>query len=183
MKEIWKDIEGYGGMYQVSNHARIRSFKRHNEDGTPVILKPWQKRKGYFCIGLSKNSKSRRFRRSRLVAKAFVPNPENKPQVNHIDGDKTNDLPYNLEWVTESENRQHAWDEGLHKMTDEIKKKIGDANRGEKCASSKLTEKDVIEIRYRYKNTEVYQRELADDYGVSQSAIGFIVNNKRWTHI
>lgn len=119
MEEIWKDIEGYEGMYQVSNLGRVKSLSRRCSThwGTRLvpekILKPQEKEFGYLCVNLHKDSKSKEFSIHRLVAFAFVPNPSNKPDVNHNDGNKQNNYPENLEWVTNLENIQHAVRTGL----------------------------------------------------------------------
>jgi hypothetical protein len=120
--EIWKDIDGYDGFYQVSSWGRIKSLGRW------VACKGGQKfnkeriRKdcnshGYRNITLCKENKSHSFLLHIVVANAFVENPENLPQVNHLDGDKTNNYYKNLEWCTGSENMQHAADNGLLNLT------------------------------------------------------------------
>ena len=104
MKEIWKDVKGYEGMYCVSNFGRVKSFKRKKA----MILKPFYNMDGYLNVEL-RDSKSRKtISVHRLVAIAFVPNPLNKPQVNHIDEVKTNNNISNLEWVTQKENMNHG---------------------------------------------------------------------------
>ena len=109
MKEIFRDIKGFEGLYQISNFGNVKSLKRN------IILKPSSNGKGYLHIILYKNRKSKVSRIHRLVAQAFIPNPENKPQVNHIDGNKRNNNVNNLEWVTNSENQKHAF--RLHLQT------------------------------------------------------------------
>ncbi|QVU02042.1 HNH endonuclease family protein [Enterococcus phage vB_EfaS_785CS] len=104
MIEIWKDIEGYEGDYQVSNLGRVKSFKYKSER----ILKPCVDKDGYRDVRLCKHNKPKHFKIHRLVAEAFIPNPENKPQVNHIDEDKVNNMVSNLEWVTPKENNNHG---------------------------------------------------------------------------
>lgn len=104
-EEIWKDIKGYEGLYQVSDLGRVKSFKRDSER----ILKPLTKTTGYKSVTLSnKQVKHQSINVHRLVADAFIPNPDNKPQVNHIDEDKTNNMVSNLEWVTAKENANHG---------------------------------------------------------------------------
>lgn len=92
-KEYWKPVVGYEGHYQVSNFGRVKSIKF----GKEIILK--QKIKGgYYCVNLSKNNKVKTYLVHRLVAEAFISNPDNLPQVNHKDEDKTNNIYTNLEW-------------------------------------------------------------------------------------
>lgn len=100
--EIWKDIEGFEGRYQVSSWGRIRNAI------TKCIIKPYKNEKGYLKIGLAQGRKSIKFRVNRLVALAFIPNPYNLPQVNHKDGNKANNTFTNLEWITNDENQIHA---------------------------------------------------------------------------
>ena len=102
MKEIWKDIKGYEGLYQVSNLGRVKRV------ATNRILKQAKHHGGYMLVRLSKNGKPHTCTVHRLAAQAFIPNPENKPQVNHIDEDKTNNMIPNLEWVTAKENVNHG---------------------------------------------------------------------------
>ena len=102
MKEFWKDIEGYEGIYQVSNLGRVKRVT------TGRILKGCKDRGGYLVVSLSKNGMYKTHKIHRLVAQAFIPNQENKPDVNHIDEDKANNLYSNLEWVTAKENNNHG---------------------------------------------------------------------------
>ena len=101
--ENWRKVIEYEDLYEVSNMGRVRSVKKET-----LILKPfhWQK-DGYMYARLSKKSKKCRRGIHVLVAKAFIPNPKNKKQVNHIDGDKTNNTVDNLEWSTPRENSTH----------------------------------------------------------------------------
>ena len=119
--EIWKDVEGYESLYQISNFGRIRKFSKNRI----LILSVWDS-DGYNSITLSKDNSPLSFLVHRLVAQAFIPNPENKPQVNHIDGNKKNNHVENLEWVTASENMQHAYDNGLIIKTSESMKIASD---------------------------------------------------------
>lgn len=123
MEEVWKDIEGYEGLYQVSNLGNVKSLDRtqiqkrgdlyYNRKYKGQIIKPHLTHKGYCAIGVTKNNKHKNFSVHRLVAKAFIPNPENKPEVNHIDGNKQNNMVNNLEWCTRSENLKHAYNSKL----------------------------------------------------------------------
>lgn len=110
-EEIWKDVEGFNGRYQISNIGRVKSIlKTRTKIRVPRIHST-----GYFCLNLTLNYKWKSIVIHRLVAQAFIPNPENKPQVNHIDGNKLNNCVSNLEWVTRLENVRHSWDTGLSK--------------------------------------------------------------------
>lgn len=103
--ETWKNIQGWEGIYQVSNFGRLKSFKSHPKGR---ILSNTNKKGGYFSVVLCYKDKRRYVRMHRLVAEAFLPNYENKPEVNHKDGNKQNNHVDNLEWVTHSENLSHS---------------------------------------------------------------------------
>lgn len=121
MNEIWKDIEGYEGIYQVSNFGNVKVLRREIWNGKGIriqeekILKQSTNMWGYCIVTLTKNSVRLPHKVHRLVAKAFIPNYENKEQVNHIDGDKTNNHVENLEWNTRQENMSHAYINNLYK--------------------------------------------------------------------
>lgn len=101
--EIWKSIKGYEGHYDISSNGRVRSFKH----GVNILVINW-KPNGYGFISLSLNGNLKYYHIHRLVAHAFIPNPENKPQVNHKDCNKSNNNLSNLEWMTGKENCLHA---------------------------------------------------------------------------
>ena len=109
MQEIWKDIKEYEGLYQVSNLGRVRSLPRtaRNNNGYRKVVERFLKLNlvyGYFTARLNKNNKGRLFKVHRLVAEAFIPNPENKPCIDHINGCRTDNRVENLRWVTYKEN-------------------------------------------------------------------------------
>jgi hypothetical protein len=119
--EVWKPIDGFEGAYEVSNFGRVKSIKRlRRTKGGGVtfvserMLKPAIDHFGYCKVVLTKNGKRHYYKVHRLVAIAFIPNPENKPEVNHKDGDKTNNCITNLEWNTPTENKRHAFAMGLN---------------------------------------------------------------------
>lgn len=105
--ELWKDIDGYEGKYEISNFGRVRSVNFGNS-GMSKIMKPEVTPKGYLTIGLSKNGKKRGYRISRLVATAFVPNPNAFSEVNHKDENKTNNYADNLEWCDRAYNNNYG---------------------------------------------------------------------------
>jgi hypothetical protein len=173
--EIWKDVVGYDGLYQVSNFGNIKSLDRKRWSGRNNSYSLFKgkelsksKRRGYLRVSLTKSKIEKTFSIHRLVAIAFIPNPENKPQVNHKDGDKLNNNEWNLEWNTASENTQHSFDNGLQVII-----------RGEGCYNSKLTAKDVLEIR----KSKLPQRKLGKIYGISGSIVCEVRNRKTWSHI
>jgi len=109
--EIWKDIQGYEGLYQVSNLGRVKSLGRFVDNlvrghywQEERILKPNKTKHGYLMVALRKNNKPNYFKVHRLVAITFIPNPENKPQIDHINAIKTDNTVNNLRWVTAKEN-------------------------------------------------------------------------------
>jgi hypothetical protein len=109
--EIWRDIEGYEGIYQVSNLGNVKSLERlsmQNHLLKEKILKPRKITDGYLSVSLCKNNKVKQFSIHRLVATAFISNSSNKPYINHIDCDPSNNNVDNLEWVTQKENLQYA---------------------------------------------------------------------------
>ena len=124
MSEVWKPIEGWEGRYEVSNMGKVRSLNYHMT-GKTKELSPITSGKGYLMIGLCRDCKMKWAKVHRLVASAFLPNPENKPQVNHKNGVKTDNRADNLEWVTDSENLRHAYNMGLKKGNPEWGRTLG----------------------------------------------------------
>lgn len=110
--EFWKDVIGYEGVYQVSNKGRVKRIGKYknqvSEWPSNRILKAAKKDNGYMYCQLSKDNKTKPKMIHRLVAEAFIDNPESKPTVNHIDGDRTNNSVENLEWATYKENNIHS---------------------------------------------------------------------------
>ena len=121
-QEIWKDIVGYEGLYQVSNLGNFRSLDRETKNGKTHYIrkgKPVKKflcKNGYEYVCLTKNCKGNHIKASRLVAIAFIPNTENKKTVNHINGNKLDNRVKNLEWNTYTENLNHAIKTGLRHL-------------------------------------------------------------------
>jgi hypothetical protein len=116
MKEIWKDIEEYEGLYQVSNLGRVKSIeKRFSSCGKPKkiarekILKERETEKGYVSVMLCRSCNKKQYRIHRLVAQAFIKNTGNKPFINHLDGNRKNNNSDNIEWVTHKENMQYSF--------------------------------------------------------------------------
>ena len=173
--EVWKPIEEFKGLYEISNFGNVRSVDRYIEysNGYSRFYKGKLKKtklatNKYVLVGLNKDKKEYTRLVHRFVAKAFIDNPYNKHCVNHIDGNKLNNHVDNLEWCTHSENNTHAVQTGLKPI-------------GSKSYNSKLTEKDVIAIRRLARVRE--QKEIAEAYGVSRSCICTIVSRQKWKHV
>lgn len=119
--EIWKPVAGYEGIYEISSFGRLKTLSRRVNSwrGGRVINEKIRKvgkwANAYPTYILSKMNANKMYLAHRLVAEAFIPNPENKPEVNHVDGDKSNSKATNLEWCTSSENAQHSYNTGLSK--------------------------------------------------------------------
>lgn len=125
IKEIWIQVPDYHGLYEVSNLGQVKRlayYVTHKVNGTFLkkekILIPELTKKGYLRVTFNNNLKKNKFLVHRLVAMCFIPNHDNKNQVNHIDGNKTNNCVDNLEWVNQSENMKHAVSNGLIKKLD-----------------------------------------------------------------
>lgn len=171
LKEIFKDIKGYEGLYQVSNLGRVRSLKRRNAGERFLVLLNGSA--GYSQVRLSKNGVAKTKNVHCLVAQAFIPNPKNLPEVNHKKGIKVDNRATQLEWCTSGENAKHAFKIGL---------RVGPC--GEKQGSSKLNEAQVRVIKH-LKNIKpkMLQREIAKVFNVTNGAISLIHLGKRWNHI
>jgi hypothetical protein len=185
VSEIWKPVLYFEGFYEVSNFGRIRRITRDiiekNTGKHKVIkgrmLKPWINTKGYPSVTLSINSKVKYMRVHRIVARAFIPNPLNLPEVNHINEIKTDNNVSNLEWCTHLQNIRHGT--GIERSVAKRRLNPNKKNRGEGCGTSKLKNEQVIEI---YKSNKLYI-ELTKNYGVSFSCISNIKNRKSWSHL
>lgn len=112
--ELWQDIKGFEGLYQISTSGRVKSYEKqwimhHNVKmiQPPMYLRT-ENRHGYLSVALCKNKKTKHYMIHRLVAEAFIPNPENKPFINHKDFNKTNNTIDNLEWCTSKENNNYS---------------------------------------------------------------------------
>lgn len=175
--EEWKDIFDYLDIYQISNMGRIRSLDRFDSHGNYqkgsikiCCLNPF----GYLQTQLTNCFKKRKNHKvHRLVLSAFVPNVNNLSQVNHKDGNKTNNLLENLEWANNSENQKHAYSLGLNKP-----------NYGITNGNVKLTNDQVLFIRKEYLSSfNTSYKILAKKYNVHPDTIKKIIRRKLWPHI
>ena len=211
--EIWKDIKDYEGLYQISNYGNVKSLpkERRNRRGVYIqkekLLSLTNTSTGYKKVELVKDGKRKGFKVHRLVAQAFIPNPDEKPQVNHIDGDKTNNYVDNLEWATASENSIHAYNTGLNSnkkelneneivsmymngtTKEDIAKQYGVSN----AVIKRILKENAVTLRtqseaknqYHLENIDLEeelktktQTQLAKELGCSQSLISKKLNNK-----
>lgn len=173
--ENWKPVVGYEGVYEASDIGNIRRVGSASGTRPGRILKPYLNRYGYMTVALSHHSRVKWFRVHRLVATAFLGEPPfPDADVNHKNGSKTDNSISNLEWCTRSENLLHSY------------RVIGRNTKwayGERCASSKLSDQQIVAIRSEYAGNQITQRELARKYKVTQSTIGAIVRGETWQHV
>lgn len=179
MKEKWKEVEGFEGLYAVSTLGRVKSLCRYRVCGRggaqlipERIMQTNTDDNGYLSVVFCKQGIRYRRLVHRLVAEAFIPNPHNKPQVNHNrkDGDKSKNTVYDLEWSTSKENHKHAHANGL-------------GLKGSRIGTSKLTEEDIPEIRSRIVAGES-PMQIYKDYNLdTPGAIWCIKYNKSWRHV
>ena len=182
MRERWKWIKGYRGRYKVSSFGRVYSVPRTRPSKAGSIsrvqgriLKGTDNWDGYLIVGLAMPGKKTRIRGiHQLVATAFVRKPKTKYEleVNHLDGNKYNNHYLNLEWTTSRGNSNHAMANGLLKPL-----------RGQDKVEAKLDDASVRVIKRLWPTGNYTQGQLGNWFGVTQSVISTIVNNKAWGHI
>lgn len=181
MSTLWFDVPQYDDRYQIEQSGQVRSKRRHVN--SPIcggkrliggrVLKP-QLVKGYPAIQAMINGVRRTIYVHRMLAETFIPNPEGKPCINHIDGNKANNAIDNLEWCTHQENMDHAYRNGLVQPVQ--------SGPGEMSGAAKLCNEKVRVIKRRLKAGH-RQSDIAQDYGVAKGTIGFIARGETWSHI
>ena len=165
--EIWKTIPYGNGRYEVSNCGRVKSSKRHEVK----IMKPSLHNWGYLYVELFENGKAKKFKVHRLVAEAFIPNPENKPMVDHIFNNKFDNYFENLRWVTASENNYYAYETGASKS-------------GEESYQAKLSNLQAQWCRSVYipRDKDFGAKALGKKFGVDASSMLKVVNGESYKY-
>lgn len=171
--EVWKNIEGYEGRYQVSDFGRVKSFvvSSHGRirKGVPA--------QGYPQVQLKGNGDGTQETKKihRLVGTAFIPNPDNLPEINHLFGDRGDCRAWMIEWSTASDNMKHAY------------RKLGKRSNlnkvGEQCYNAKYKNEDILKMREMFSSGKYTQKQIADIYGERSGIINRIITRKRWKHI
>lgn len=163
----WRDVVGFEGKYEVSENGLVRKPKTKRAIKTSYIHPS-----GYKFLVLTKDRKRSTTAIHRLVAKAFIPNPNNLPQVNHKDTDKTNNHFSNLEWCTNAENQAHAIKNGLVRYV-----------KGSEHGNSIIDEHIAASIRVEYMTGKYSWRTLGQKYGISKAHVGQILRRITWKHV
>lgn len=177
-QELWKPIKGYEGYYEICNIGnKVKSCAKTwsvGKKGDTILKlgKRGAKNQVYYFVVLCVNNVKKYAAVHRLVATHFVDNPNNYDVVNHLDSDTLNNDYDNLEWTTTLGNVQHSWKFGKQK-----------SQQGEKHGRSRLTEKQVLEIRELHAKDNIEHLQLAKMYGIARTAITRILNRTRWKHI
>lgn len=160
MEEIWKDIKGYDGLYQISNFGMVKSVRYNTNKILSVIHNTIT---GYNSVGLCYKNRRETMYIHRAIALAFIENPTNKPHINHKNGVRDDNDINNLEWVTSSENHKHKYDV-----------------LGYKQHRRKHTEEEVLKIRGMYRNSKISQIKLVEIFNSNKATINKILKNKAY---
>lgn len=176
--EEWKELLGYEGIYLISSYGRIKSISRQVDIGKGKLrwyfgrdMRLSPNTKGYLQIVLVNRKGIRKTDRvHRLVAKTFIPNPDNKSFINHKDLNKKNNYYCNLEWCTHQENLEHAW-------------RNGKLRKGVDIPSSKLTEEQVLQIRKQYLLKQRGVLALTREFRITRKTVANIIYYRSWKHL
>lgn len=185
--ECWRPVRG--GHYEVSDLGRVRRAVPGNGTWPGRILKPKRDKDGYLLVSLSIDGQISTEKVHRLVAEAFIGPYPTGLQVNHRNGDKTDNRVNNLEYVTAKENNQHAFDLGLNTQRLKMRElgrlggaKVTDKRRGEHNGKARLTAEAVSRIRALARAGQS-QSKIAPQVGVSKSAVKHVLRGRTWSHV
>lgn len=177
--EVWEDVLGWNGLYQVSSFGRVKSLERtvarsngRSQLVNERILKPSTQFLGYQIVCLIRNGKPTSHYVHRLVATAFLPTKNGCTQVNHKDFNPRNNSLSNLEWCSPKQNISHTRKSGRSVDV-----------RGEKCGTHILSEDQVKEIRRKYVPYKIGYAKLSKEYGVAHTTIRAIISRQTWKHL
>ena len=170
---VWKTLVYHSEKYdrfEVSTDGRIRNSMNKRDYKTFVNKRGYEQ----VCVSLGSTDKKKVFKIHRAIAETFLPNPDNKPEVNHKDGDKLNNALYNLEWATGAENMRHASASGLLNI-----------KKGTEVYNAKLTAQDVLYIRENYipRHSQYGARALGRKFDVNHSTILDIINHIAYVNV
>jgi len=164
-EEIWKDVVGYEGYYEVSDMGNVRYLKRYNKKCEPQLMKKWTRNKyPAVTFNIKKNGDKRAVHR--LVAESFLPNPENKKCVNHKNGIKSDNRVENLEWCTHSENNLHAFQTGLR-----INSWLGKFGPEHNCYKG-----DILAYKNGLLVYTLKGKKSMDEFGLSYNSVLEVIN-------
>ena len=180
-QEIWKPIKGFEDRYEISNYGNVKTLTREVVEHRRTyirkgkILNKYYNPDGYYAIKLYKGDATfKNTTAHRLVAETFLENPNNYLEINHKDGDPSNNYIENIEWCSKEQNVKHAYDTGL---------KNPDNYKGESCTFSKLNTEQVLAIREEYSTGTTSLSKLAKKYDVVMGNIHSIIKRNTWKHV
>lgn len=172
---MWKIVQDNDN-YRINSDGQVLNVRNNK------ILKPYFGTNGYHYVKIRINNKLRHVAVHRLVANAFILNPNNYSDVNHKNGIKTDNRVENLEWVNRSQNCQHAWDIGLNDHNRERFRKMAKNNCGEQSPASKLTKEDVLKIK-EMANNGIRVEVIKQEFQISTAHVYRLINGERWGHL
>lgn len=172
--ERWKPVVGFDGVYSISDLGRLRREVTASNSKAGFILTPFRRPSGYCCYTVWRDGKMRTLLVHRLIAQAFISNPDGKPHINHRDGVRSNNAIDNLEWCTARENVRHAMEVLGHVPFK------GHQPFGERHYKARLTQQQVDDIRARHLAGRINQAAIGREFGVSKKTINSLIKGASW---